>query len=148
MRLLFFFFSLVLLSSCSTKSKQTQPKWLIGDWERLNNKPMHKNYESWHLDSNNNLIGIGFTLKEKDTTFKENIAIITINDSLFFQVTGVNENPTLFKFTQQSDSSFICKNPTNEFPKKISYTKSKNNLNAIVSNDEFKIEFLFKRKND
>jgi hypothetical protein len=114
----------------------------------MNNKPLHKNYETWYLNSNNELIGSGYTLKGKDTVFKEELAVISKNDTLFYQVTGVNENPTLFRFTKQTDSSFVCENHRNEFPNKIFYFKSNNKLNAIVSNDEFKIEFVFKRKNN
>ena len=148
MKYLIFVFCSVILVSCSVNEESKQPKWLVGHWIRTNNKPQHITYEAWRLDSKNKLIGIGFTLKEKDTTFKESISIITKNDTLFLQVVGVNENPTLFKFTQQTDTSFVCENKSNEFPKKISYFKSNNNLNAVVSNDDFEIKFLFKRQKD
>ena len=148
MRFLLFFFSLSFMLSCSTHMKQHQPTWLMGNWERINNKPLNKTYETWYLNSNNKLIGFGTTLKGKDTIFKENLSIISKNDTLFLQVIGVNENPTLFKFTQQTDSSFVCENHLNEFPKKIFYFTSNDRLNAVVSNDDFKIEFFFKRKNN
>lgn len=134
--------------SCSINKNQHQPTWLVGNWERMNNKPLYKTYETWYLNSNNKLIGFGSTLKGKDTVFKENLSIISKNDTLFLQVIGVNENPTLFKFTKQTDSSFVCENYMNEFPNKIFYFKSNDTLNAVVSNYDFKIEFFFKRKNN
>ncbi|MEE9407050.1 MAG: hypothetical protein V3V28_03130 [Polaribacter sp.] len=70
--------------------------------------------------------------------------IITKNDTLFLKVSGVNENSTLFKFTQQTYSSFVCENLQNEFPKKITYWLENKLLKAAVSNDDFKIDFIFK----
>ena len=148
MRFLIFFFCVSIIHLYPNHQNPLQPTWLVGNWERMNNKPLHKNYETWYLNSNNELIGSGYTLKGKDTVFKEELAVISKNDTLFYQVTGVNENPTLFRFTKQTDSSFVCENHRNEFPNKIFYFKSNNKLNAIVSNDEFKIEFVFKRKNN
>ena len=81
----------------------------------------------------------------KDTVFKETLNIITKNDSLYLQVTGVNEKPTLFKFTQQTDSSFTAENKLNEFPKMITYWKENNFLKAKVANDEFSVDFIFKK---
>jgi hypothetical protein len=65
---------------------------------------------------------------------------------LYLQVIGVNENPTLFKFTQQTDSSFICENKLNDFPSKINYFLKNKKLNAIISNKETKIEFVFEQQ--
>lgn len=73
------------------------------------------------------------------------MSIVSINDTLFLKAEGVNETPTLFKFTQQTDTSFICENPKNEFPKKILYYKDNNQLKAEVSSEDFKIDFVFER---
>jgi hypothetical protein len=69
--------------------------------------------------------------------------IITKNDALFLEVTGVNKIPTIFKFTSQTDTSFICENPKNEFPKKIKYSIENQLLKAVVSSDDFSIDFVF-----
>ena len=128
--------------SCKVKKKEPQkPLFLIGDWIRTNNKKGSITYEKWNSD----FTGLGFTLKEKDTTFKEILSIVNINDTLFLKVEGVNENPTLFKFTSQTDSYFVCENSKNEFPKKIKYFKENNFLKAEVSSDNFKIDFVFKQ---
>ena len=115
----------------------------MGDWIRVNDKEGAFTYETW----NSNLKGLGYTLKEKDTTFKETLSIVTIKDTLFLKVKGVNENPTLFKFTQQTNTSFVCENKKNEFPKMIKYYLENDQLKAIVAADEFKIEFIFERYN-
>jgi hypothetical protein len=130
--------------SCQKEKKEMEkPSFLIGNWIRVNDKEGAVTYEIW----NSNLKGLGYTLKEKDTTFKETLSIVTIKDTLFLKVEGVNENPTLFKFTQQTNTSFVCKNKKNEFPKKIKYYLENDQLKAIVAADDFKIEFIFERYN-
>lgn len=143
MKLFFKFLILTMIFSCTSQQKELKPTWLIGKWERMNNKPNTQTYEFWNSD----LSGIGVTLKEKDTTFKEILHIIHKNDSLFLKVTGVNESPTLFAFTQQNDTSFTAENRKNEFPKVIQYWISDKFLNAKVSNEKFSIDFTFKEIN-
>ena len=126
--------------SCKKERIKTEkPAFLIGDWIRTNNKRGSTTYEFW----DKNYKGLGFTIKNKDTSFKEILSIVTINDTLFLKVDGVNENSTYFKFTSQTDTSFVCENPKNEFPKKITYFKDDKQLKAIVASDNFKIDFVF-----
>ncbi len=142
MKLLLYTCCLLLMVSCQKEKKEIQkPSFLIGDWIRVNDKEGAVTYETW----NSNLKGLGYTLKEKDTTFKEILSIITIKDTLFLKVESVNENPTLFKIKQQTDTSFVCENKKNEFPKMIKYYLENDQLKAIVATDEFKIEFIFNK---
>ncbi len=138
MKGLYLFLFCVCFFSCKNDSI-VKPDFLIGKWKRLNNKSNKKTYEIWR----SNFTGIGFTLQESDTIFKEILSVIEKNDSLFLQVVGVNEKPTLFKFTKQSPTSFTCENPDNEFPKKIQYQIASDTLRAEVSNDDFSIDFVF-----
>ena len=119
------------------------PSFLLGNWIRINDKDSVTTYETWQ----NNFSGFGLTLKGKDTTFFEKMKIINKNDTLYLKVSGVNESPTPFKFTEQTDSSFVCINQENEFPKKIKYWLENDLLKATVSNDDFKIDFIFERYN-
>ncbi|WP_146105311.1 hypothetical protein [Polaribacter butkevichii] len=125
MKLLLFSCCFLCLISCQQEKKKVQrPTFLIGNWVRINDKEGSITYETWHR----NLKGLGYTLKEKDTTFKEILSIVTIKDTLFLKVEGLNENPILFKFTQQSATSFVCENSKNEFPKKIKYYLENNQI--------------------
>ncbi len=129
--------------SCGNKKKEVQkPSFLIGKWIRINNKKESITYETW----NNNLKGLGYTLKNKDTSFKEILSIVEIKDTLFLKVEGVNKNPTYFKFTLQTDTSFVCENPKNKFPKKITYFKDGKQLKAEISADNFRIDFVFDKR--
>ena len=136
----FLLFFTIILFSCKTAQK-SQPDWLVGKWKRVNEKPGKSTFDFWNKD----LTAIGFTLKKSDTIFKEIMSIVTIKDTLYLKVEGVNEKPTLFKFTQQTDTSFVCENKENEFPKKIYYFLDKQQLKCKISNDEFSIDFIFNK---
>ena len=142
MRKLLILCSFLLIISCKNETKKiNKPTFLIGNWKRLNDKPGSQTYEMW----NTNLVGMGYTMKGSKRSFQEILSIITINDTLHLEVKGVNENATLFKFTSQTDFSFVCENPQNEFPKKIKYFLENKQLKAIVSADDFRIDFVFEK---
>lgn len=143
MRVLTFLFCLFILSSCKTENKVQKPNFLVGNWERINNEIGKKTYEIWKTD----FTGLGITVKNKDTVFKEVLSIVSINDTLTLLVEGVNETPTLFKFTSQTDSSFVAENPAHDFPTKITYWLENKELKAHVSNSEFGIDFVFEKIN-
>jgi hypothetical protein len=131
---------IALSFSCSKNTiKSQKPLFLVGNWQRVNDKPNEKTFEVWK----NNLTGIGYTLSKNKKIFEEDLRIITIKDTLYLEVTGVNQTATLFQFTSQTDSSFVCENPKNEFPKKIKYWLEKDTLRALVSSKDFSIDFNF-----
>jgi hypothetical protein len=140
MKKVLFILCFLLLISCG-KDEFKKPGFILGYWSRTNDKPNQKTYEIWNSD----FTGIGFTIQQHDTIFKEILSIIEKNDSLFLQVEGVNEEPTLFKFTHQTENSFTCENPENEFPKKIKYHIVAGKLKASVSNDDFSVDFVFRK---
>ncbi|TMM29383.1 hypothetical protein FDT66_09655 [Polaribacter aestuariivivens] len=132
--------SFLLIISCKTETENVnKPTFIIGKWIRLNDKEGYKTYENW----NTNFTGVGYTLKNKDTTFKEIMSIVSVNDTFQLKVEGVNETATFFKFTSQTDTSFVCENAQNEFPTKIKYYIENKQLKAFVSNDDFSIDFVF-----
>lgn len=143
MRVAVFAFILILIYSCGANKEIKKPNFIIGNWERLNEKAGKKTYEIWNSD----FTGLGITLKEKDTVFKEILSITTINDTLTLKVEGVNDIPTLFKITQQTDTSFLAENPIHDFPTRIKYWLEDKQLKAHVSNSEFGIDFVFKKSN-
>jgi hypothetical protein len=129
-----------ILISCHQDTTQ-YPNFLLGSWKRVNDSPENHTYEHWEPD----FTGIGYTLHSNDTVFKEHLAIIKKNGKLYLSVTGVNESPTLFEFTQQNASSFTCNNPENAFPKIIHYEYKDDFLHASISNEQQTINFKFER---
>jgi len=142
-----FYFLLIItaLYSCSDPH-ETQFDWLLGNWERTNDSEGNKTYEYWSKKSSTEYIGLGCTLKGKDTIFKENIHLIKEKETWVLKVIGVNEAPTLFPISSISSTSFTCKNPENEFPKKIIYVLEEGKLKAVISDNDTNISFLFKKK--
>ena len=141
MRFLIACFLLILFVSCQDNVQK--PSFLIGNWVRTNNSPGEMTYENWKSD----FTGIGFTLKEKDTTFKEILSIVNENDSLYLKVEGVNKDATLFKITSISEIAMTAENPKHDFPTEIKYWLENDTLKAKVSNTEFGIDFSFVRLN-
>lgn len=140
MRKLVFLLFCIGLISCA-KEELKKPDFLVGYWNRTNNNPGSLTYEIWDTD----FTGIGFTMQQSDTVFKEILSIVKINDTLVLKVEGVNETPTLFKFTEQSETSFTCENPENEFPKKIRYFMDGDLLKAVISANKDSVEFAFQK---
>jgi hypothetical protein len=143
-----FFISISCTENSNTisQNRPTNLDWLVGNWQRTNNQLGKQTFEHWIKESNGVYSGLGFTLQGLDTVFKENLRILKNDGHLFLEVTGVNENPTLFLFSNYSDSSFVCENEENEFPKKIEYSMSNNILTAIISDDSTLISFQFSKQ--
>ncbi|SEB77793.1 hypothetical protein SAMN04489761_1739 [Tenacibaculum sp. MAR_2009_124] len=141
MRTLSILYLIFVLISCNSKVKSEKPEFLIGTWIRVTNTSNTKSFENW----DNNLNGLGYTIKKQDTVFKEILKIEKINGIFNLKVTGVNELPTYFLFTSQTDTSFTCQNEKNKFPKKIEYWKNEEKLYARISSDTIKIDFAFAR---
>lgn len=132
----------VLLFSCGEQTPE-KPDFILGNWTRLNDAEGKTTYEIWNSD----FTGIGFTMQNKDTVFKEILSIVELDGKLVYKVEGVNEEHTLFTFTQQSKNSFVCENPDNEFPKVIEYVLEDDQLNAVISAGKDSIEFIFEKDN-
>lgn len=162
MKKILLFSLLTMLIACSQNPKNQQEMtkttptttttvkpnfdWLLGSWSRLNDKEGRKTYEQWEKISDTEYKGLGYTLSKGDTVFKENIRLTPLNGVWQFEVTGVNEVPTLFALTDQTKDSFVCENPQNEFPTKIEYALKGNRLTAKVTGGDMAIDFVFEKK--
>ena len=148
------YFVLFLIAFCShaiiaqsvTEKDFNKLSWLEGSWKRTNTKQGRTASESWKKGKGNEWIGVGISLKEKDTVFVEKLRILVKDNSIYY-VADVPENkaPVYFKFIELTNDGFVCENPDHDFPKRISYKKEGNNLKAITSGDGKSIDFLFVR---
>lgn len=133
----------------SQESTTNHFSWLIGEWARTNSQPGKITTEQWGKISNQELQGIGVTVKKSDTVFYEKMTLKTANKDLFFIViTPQNKDAVHFKITSFNKNSFECENQENDFPKKITYRKTSDGLKATISGDGKSIDFLFERIND
>jgi len=75
-----FLCSILCIISCQKKTSSPVPKgdfdYLIGDWERTNEKEGKKTFEHWLQNTEALYTGIGYTLQNKDTIWKEQMQLI------------------------------------------------------------------------
>lgn len=153
MRTLLTLLTLLVLSAFSNtalevskNSKDANFSWLLGSWQRVNEKEGQQTFEHWKQASNELYLGMGCTLKDGDTIWKETIELRKLGKNWNFEVKGKGETkPTIFALTKIEKESFVCENPENEFPKLISYQKSITGLSAIISGGGSDIVFDFKK---
>ena len=119
--------------------------WLIGNWIRENDASDKMTYEHWIKSDEEVYIGVGYTLQNNDTVFKEDMRLIKLNEIWNLEVSGINDKPTLFKFVELSKNKFVCENKENEFPKKIEYSIQENVITAIISDEKNEIIFIYKK---
>lgn len=134
---------LLLIVSCNDPKENFE--WLTGSWVRTNNEKGTVTKEIWKKTAENDYQGLGYTLQNKDTVFKENIRLFKDNDNWVYEVTGVHENPVKFKFSSYKEHQFVAENAENEFPKKIIYYTENDQLIAIISAGEESIKFIFEK---
>lgn len=117
--------------------------WLLGNWQRLNDRPGRSTYEHWTKISNSEYQGLGYTLRNGDTIFKEHMKLHLDKGKWIFEVSGVNEDPTLFPVTSKTQMSFTCENKKNEFPKFIEYSLIDKKLKAKIYGGGQEVLFSF-----
>lgn len=154
MRTSLFLLSSLVLLLCSCKEEIKQPAvatefdYLIGDWERTNSKGGSATSEHWRAATSEDLRGHGYTIEDEDTVFNERMRIYKKQEQWMLSINGPNENPTLFKITQHTNSAFTAVNPDNEFPKVITYSYFDDVLTATISAEDTEIPFIFWRMED
>lgn len=101
-KLLIIFF---LITSCST-SKQANLSstlnfdWLIGEWERTNEEPGKTTFEKWKKINEAEYHGNSYTLKNRDTSWQENVSLKKSQMYWIYDVTQKGETKsTPFKIT-------------------------------------------------
>ena len=119
--------------------------WLLGEWERTNDKEGLKTIESWKRKADGGYIGFGETRKGEKRVFMEKLQIVFKKGSWRYKVRGVNPKPTNFVFTKHGRDFFICENKQNDFPKKIHYQLKGKTLHAVISDQKRKVIFIFER---
>lgn len=146
---------LIILSFTSSAWSQspvaldfTKLSWLEGTWTRTNGtKPGRSAHERWEKSSEQELRGYGVTLQGQDTIFLEKITVL-VKDNAIYYVADVpqNQQPVYFKFTEITESGFVCENPEHDFPKKISYQLESDKLKAQISGNGKAIDYWFELK--
>ena len=144
-----------LLLICAWTIKQTddikKTQWLIGTWE---NKTLKGTiYETWKKISDNELSGMSYIVKDKDTIVFETIRLVQEQEVLFYIPTVKNQNDGLpVRFTAKliSENQMIFENLQHDFPQITSYTNTDTNtlvaeISGTKNEQERKQTFSMKR---
>lgn len=119
---------------------------LTGQWVRTDDPPGKQTYEHWTRVHDALYVGLGFTMTEGDTSWREDIRLVRQGEEWRFEVTGQGDSlPTIFTLTQLDSTGFVCENPAHDFPQKISYRISDNRIDAAIYGGETRIPFSFVR---
>lgn len=131
----------------SNKQKFKKLEWLTGKWIRTNSSAGESGYETWNKVSDLKLSGKGITLKGKEVVFTENLELIVKGNDIFYVVTVSGAKmPVYFKLTAVDANGFSCENPEHDFPKKITYSRSGNQVKAVISGDGKSVDYIFVRE--
>jgi len=117
--------------------------WLLGDWQRLNDRPGRSTFEHWTKISDSEYQGLSYTLRNEDTIFKEHMKLLWDKSRWIYDVRGGNEAPVLFIVIDQDSESFTCENQQNEFPRFIEYSLVDQRLVVKISGAGQEITFSF-----
>lgn len=140
---------LVVYISCHHKPSDTKPKfqnfnWLTGAWQRTNDEAGRQTYEYWTKSHDSLYIGSSYTLQGSDTVFSEKVHLNRKGMQWSYDVVLANDS-TIFPFllTEITDTSFVCENPTNDFPKKIMYQMRGDSVHATISGGGAPVDYWF-----
>ncbi|MCB2207189.1 MAG: hypothetical protein KQH67_02730 [Bacteroidetes bacterium] len=104
--------------------------------------------EYWEIKSDTLMIGVGFSLQEYDTAFKEELKIYLGGGDLFYAAkVGESDKFIKFKMKEAKRNRWVFENHEHDYPNIIIYEIDKDRLVAYTtnSNGNKKIEFRMKR---
>lgn len=122
--------------------------WLHGAWHQTNiAKPGKALVEQWTKSGDFEMKGQATTTQNGDTVYIERITML-IKDNSIYYVADVpqNKQPVYFKLTSITAQGFVCENPEHDFPKRITYELSGNQLKATISGNGKSFDYLYLKK--
>lgn len=149
-------FSVFLLLSiaCVDESKNNQKSlkmkqlhWLLGEWQRINERPERTSLEVWELQEDGSLAGVGLTTEGDKLVFKESLKLQLEEDKIqYIADVSHNDTPTVFELTSLEENKMVFENPNHDFPKQILYERlSADSMQAVIAGNGKEIVFQFKR---
>lgn len=122
--------------------------WLNGAWSQTNiKKPGQALVEQWSKSGDFEMKGQATTTQNGDTVYVERTTLLIKENSIYY-VADVpqNKQPIYFKLTSITANGFVCENAEHDFPKKISYLLTGNQLKATISGNGKSFDYLYQKK--
>lgn len=142
--------AVMLMASCyrPTAGESFQDlKVLIGTWNARSGVQFN---EQWTYANDSLLLGLGFSMKEADTVFKEQLRIILKQDSLYYgALVDHNKEFVYFKLSKATRHEWVFENSQHDYPNVIRYLVSKDSLLQVATTNmrgNKKIEFNMVRR--
>jgi len=138
----------VVVTSCyrpEPREAMSDLHQLAGNWS----SEQVQFFEAWEVVSDTLMKGIGYSLQEKDTVFKETMKIFYTDNRVILSVKQDEERAyTQFGMTEARRDKWIFENRQNNYPNIITYEISGDELTAAIMNSRGnrKIEFNMKRR--
>ena len=141
-------FILVIFSSCYrpvARQAFEDLKILEGKWFSTEGPQFN---EQWKVVNDSLMIGVGFSMNEGDTAFKEQLKIYRSGDQVFYGAqVGENNNFIYFKLKEARIRSWMFENPVHDYPNIIQYKLiDEHTLVAKTTNMRGNKEVIFKMK--
>jgi hypothetical protein len=143
---------LCLLFACGVPSDPTNTvpslaptpdfSWMIGHWQRGDDKPGRTTFEQWEQASASLYLGFGYTMVGADTVWQEKMRLVATKADWALEVNGEGETIS-FQLTSIKQGAFISENPEHDFPKMITYALRGDSLAAVISGEGTQIPFTF-----
>lgn len=116
--------------------------WMIGHWQRGDDKPGRTTYEQWEQASASLYLGFGYAMVGADTVWQEKMRLVATETDWTLEVNGEGETIP-FLLTSIKQGAFISENPEHDFPKVISYALRGDSLAAVISGEGTEVPFTF-----
>lgn len=138
-------FSAPVQAQPDAKTVLAKLSWVTGTWVRANNtKASRSQTETW-VSSPTGYSGKYVTIINGDTSFVEKFSLLIKDKAVFYVAHGPKDStPVYFRLTGISETGFVAENPANEFPKKVTYRRTKDNLTTVITDDYSMKEYFFK----
>lgn len=142
-------FLILIISACyrpAPRQAFDDLKILEGTWSSIEG-PVFNEY--WAVENDTLLKGIGFTLNNRDTSFKETLKIYRSGQNVFYAAkVGGNKNYVFFRMEEAGRGVWSFINPSYDYPNIIQYKMISDSLletrtTNIRGNKE--IKFLLKK---
>ena len=125
--------------------------WIAGHWSEPAGRATSE--EHWIAPAGGAMLGVSRTIARDRMVAFEFLRIEKRADGIFYVAQPGGRPPTEFKLTRSTPTSAIFENPTNDFPKIITYRLDGNDglvakIEGEVSGKHKEQEFKFKRVGD
>lgn len=129
---LFFVFAFFSCQKSNESPKIVVADWILGNWENKSDAGIL--LERWKKVSDSVFDGESYFIIEKDTLHSEKMQLKQKGEKLLYISTikgQNNDKPIQFNHNIEIENQLVFENPTNEYPRKISY-KSTGNDQIVI----------------